>query len=49
MPVLRELEEEFPLMASMGDMPYVAGQVMSLCPCHTSPAKTLFLPSKNAI
>jgi hypothetical protein len=49
MPILRELEKEFPLMASMGDMPDVARNVMSLCSCHRYLRKHPFWGSKKGL
>jgi hypothetical protein len=49
MKILSELEEEFSFMASMGDMPDVARNVMSLRPCHRLSGTAAFLPSKNAL
>jgi hypothetical protein len=45
----RELEEEFSLMASMGDVPDIARNVVPLRSCHRLSAITPFLPSKNAL
>jgi hypothetical protein len=34
MPIPLKFKEEFPLVASMGDIPDVPRNVMSLCPCY---------------
>ncbi len=36
-------------MASMGDMPNVARNIMSFCLCHSLSAIRAFLASKNAL
>ena len=47
MPILRELEEELPLMASMSYMPDVPWNEMSLCSRHVYSKKNgLFAPEK---
>ena len=48
-PVPCELEEEFSLMAPMGDMPDEAWNVMPLCSRHRLAAITPFLPSKDEL
>jgi len=48
-PILREFEKEFPLMASMSDVPDVAGNIMSLGSCHRLSAIRAFLPFKNSL
>ena len=54
MPISYESKKEFPLMASMGDMPDVPRNVMSLCPYHIeenssfSPRKTNYTPDSDA-
>jgi hypothetical protein len=47
--ILGEFEEKFSFMASMGDMPDVPRNKMSLCSCHKLQRKTAFLPSKNSL
>jgi hypothetical protein len=49
MPILREFEKEFSSMASMGDMPDVARNIMPLCSGHRFFPIRAFLASKNAL
>ena len=44
--ILRELEEEFPFMASMSDMPDITWNVMSFCSCHRLLGNQSFCPQK---
>jgi hypothetical protein len=48
-PVLRKLEEKFPLMTSVGDMPDVSRNIVSFCSCHGFPFILLFLTTKTTI
>ena len=48
-PVLRKLQEKFPLMTSVGDMPDVSRNIVSFCSCHGFPLIILFLPLKSSI
>ena len=47
--ILRELQQKFSFMASVGDMPDVPGNKMSFCSRHDFQTKTAFLPLKNPI
>ena len=47
MAILRELQEELPLMASMSNMPDVPWDIMSFCSRHMHSEKNaLFAPKK---
>jgi len=44
--IFGKFKQEFPLMASMGDMPDAAWNVMSLCPSHLILNNVLFVLKK---
>ena len=48
-PVLRKLQEKFPLMTSVGDMPDVSRNIVSFRSCHGFLSIILFLTAKTSI
>ena len=47
--ILGKLKQELPFVTSVGNVPNMPRDVMSLCPRHRCSAKLLFLPSKKLL